>query len=634
MQIKRIIYLSLLMLVTFSGAMIITSSVSAVDTNETSSISSQSSSFDSSETSSSQSAASSSAASSSAASSSAASSSSDKSANAKSVVAPQTDPAAPTADDGVQEADWTASYFIIPIITGFQVQPQSEQYVVADSSGNATVDLGFKAAFFFFPVLGSYLDYTPTQWKWNDSTGKWDKTVIKTQTASFLLTGNPKISYKPLLSVGTYYYQIDGAFRGALGNKDSKISKLVKVVVVPAAVQAKSISITVPNVIFANAAYEGNAVTDPVDATGKISWTGSSPSGDWNEITWDQQTGRNSNFTVDNDKQPTTINTSTTDPGTPILIAANIDNATGASGTANDTKTTYVGGLVAKKMAADEGGTWSLDAAGLKDLEASVNPASGTNVTWNYQWQYSTDGTGKDSSFKNIPAAADGVTNISGNVSSATELSNTSNVLTFSKNSSWVNGAATATTSGTDYVVREKLTATVTDESKKVTNIEIDSNAAGLTVTGATGKLSLEEVPSFNFGDVSASNIYNGTIVASQTKPEAKSTLTVSDTRVDSNDWTLTAKMTKFENGNSTGLDTNTMLQMNNLMDDVSAILTDNDVSTEVLSSKQGDAGSWETTGQLLLNANPNVELNNGDNFSSTITWNLTAGTPNATAAK
>lgn len=628
MRLKRVIYLSLAVLLVVLGVAI---PVLAADTSASSS---QNSSSDSETSSGSQSATSSSV------SSSGSSSSVDKSTTAKSVVSTQDDPTAPTTADGVKNADWDGSFFGIwgigiPIITGFQVQPQSEQYVVANNAATpiGAVDLGFKASFFWAPLVGSYLNYTPTQWKWNASTNQWDKTVIKTQTASFLLTGNPTISYKPSLPVGTYYYQIDGAFRGALGNTDNKISKLVKVVVVPAAVQATAISITIPHVIFANAAYEGEAVTTPVDATGAISWTGGLLSGAiWDGLNWNQQSGRDSNFTVSNDKQPKDVNRDTNIPGTPILIAANATTTANANGQVNDTATTYVGGLVAKEMAADEGGTWSLDAAGLKDLEASVNPASGTNVTWNYQWQYSTDGTGKDSSFKDIPTDADGVANISGNVSSATELSNTSNVLTFSKNSSWVNGAATATTSGTDYVVREKLTATVTDESKKVTNIEVDSNAASLTVSGAIGKLSLDEVPSFDFGDVSTSDIYNGTIGADQTKPEAKSTLTVSDTRADSNDWSLTAKMTKFES--ATSLDTNTMIQMNNLMDNVSAVLTDNNSSTEVLSSKQGDAGSWETTGQLLLNANPDAKLSDGLNFSSTITWNLTAGTPSATAAK
>lgn len=571
-------------------------------------------------------------------SSSSSSSSVDKSTTAKSVVSTQDDPTAPTTADGVQKADWNGSFFIIPIITGFQVQPQSEQYIVANSSGTGTADLGFKASF----VAGALekVGLSQTVWSWS-GTAWTSKTTTSSKPGTgwldgYILNGNPTVDNTVTFPLGTYYVQYVGSFHGWLDlptfHSDKKISKLVKVVVVDEPVDATAIKPDVPNVIFENATYEGNAVTTPVNATGSIKWTN-----DLSGLTFNEDAGRNSSFSFDS--QSTTVNTSTTNSGIPTTFTSTItnkDSSGNSTGSTSGDDTSYTGGLVAKVMASDEGGSWSLDSDGLTDLEASVNPASGDNVTWDYQWQYSTDGTGDDISFRNITSNDDGVSNYKGTVSSASELASASNALTFSKTSGFVTQAEAATAGGKDYVVREVLTANVPDQSSdgsgKNQTIEIDSNAASLTVSGAIGKLSLDEVPSFDFGDVSTSDIYNGTIGADQTKPEAKSTLTVSDTRADSNDWSLTAKMTKFES--TTSLDNNTMVQMNNLMDNVSAVLTDNNSSTEVLSSKQGDAGSWETTGQLLLNANPDAKLSDGLNFSSTITWNLTAGTPSATAAK
>ena len=631
MKIKRVIYLGLATLLTLSS-LTVPVTVLAAGTDNSSSSSQNSSTGSSSSTSSVPSSSSSSANT---------DSSSTNQATKTTVVVPQDDPPAPTKADGVQNADWNGSFFIIPIITGFQVQPQSEQYVVANSSGTGVADLGFKASF----VAGALekIALSQTIWSW-DGAAWTSKTTTSSKPGGglldgYILNGNPTVDNTVTFPLGTYYVQYVGKFHGWLDlptfHSDKKISKLVKVVVVDAPVQAKSISITVPNVIFANAAYEGDAVTDPVNATGKISWTGGLTSvADWDGLTWNQKTGRNSNYMVDNDKQPADVNRDTSIPGTPILLAANIDNATGAGGVANDTKTTYLGGLVANKMAADEGGTWSLDTAGLKDLEASVNPASGDNVTWDYRWQYSTDGTGNDISFRNITSSDDGVSNYKGTVSSAEELSSSSNALTFSKNSGFVALAAAATASGKDYVVREVLTANVPDQSSdgsgKDQTIEINSNAASLTVAGATGKLSLDSVPDFNFSNITATDIYNG---VSGTKSSDKSNLTVTDTRsAASKNWSLSTKMTRMTDENGNKLNNNITISDINV--DPAFQVSDDDKTHTSLSKSAGGTIDTDVIGDLYSIADHKMQLTADDHFSGDITWNLTSTTPSATALK
>lgn len=66
-----------------------------------------------------------------------------------------TNPLAPTAVDGVQSPSWSGLHIILPIIPGIIVQPQSEQYLVADSrSKMAVADLSLKVSTWLLLVLG------------------------------------------------------------------------------------------------------------------------------------------------------------------------------------------------------------------------------------------------------------------------------------------------------------------------------------------------------------------------------------------------------------------------------------------------------------------------------------------------
>ncbi|CUS25489.1 hypothetical protein FC70_GL001124 [Paucilactobacillus oligofermentans DSM 15707 = LMG 22743] len=637
MKIKRVVYLGLATLLTLSS-FAAPMTVLAAGT-DTSSSSSQSSSTGSSSLTSSVPSSSSSSAN--------ADSLAASQETAKSVVATQddTEPPAPTIEgDGVEKADWNGSFFGIggigvPIITGFQTQPQSEQYVVANQSDHTGVaDLGFKAAFVgsLNPLSWAKVTVTETLWTWipaeSSATGSahWQRTLKNyTKSNSFYLLGSAHFDNTRTLPIGKYYVQYTGSFPGWIG-PDNKISKISKIDIVDAPIKATAITPVVPDVLFAGASYDGTATTTPVNATGVINWTS-----DLSGVTWDQQTGRSSNFTVDNDKQSTDVNRSTTNPGLPIAFTSTITdldnsgNATGAqhAGTANS----FIGGLAAKVMDADEGGTWSLDSSGLNGLETSLNPDGGDNVSWSYQWQYSTTG-GKSGSFKDITSSDDGVSNFKGTTSHASDLASSANTLAFSKTSGFVTNAASATVKGTDYVLREVLTANATDQDTgKVTTIEIDSNAASLTVNPVVGSLSLDSVPDFNFSNITATDIYNG---VSGTKSSDKSNLTVTDTRVAANkNWSLSTKMTRMTDDAGNKLANNITISDTSI-GDTGLQVTDTDKSVTSTSSATGGTLNKAVSGALYLIADHKMQLTNDDHFSSTITWNLTSTTPTATALK
>lgn len=190
-----------------------------------------------------------------------------------------------------------------------------------------------------------------------------------------------------------------------------------------------------------------------------------------------------------------------------------------AAGNVSKEKTVYVGGLAAYKKAADLGGTWSVD--GLSDLAK----ASGSTSNWHYEWQF-TDGEDKTIT----PATNSGVSNLKGDITNLANL-NTEQPLTFSKDSTFMKDAAAATTAGKSYRAQLTLTTNVTEESsgssKKVT---IVSNEAELQAQPAVGKLSLDQVPSFRFGNVLSKDIYVGT-TAQDKQYQVSDGLKITDTR-------------------------------------------------------------------------------------------------------
>lgn len=286
-----------------------------------------------------------------------------------------------------------------------------------------------------------------------------------------------------------------------------------------------------------------------------------------------------------------------------------------AAGNVSKEKTVYVGGLAAYKKAADLGGTWSVD--GLSDLAK----ASGSTSNWHYEWQF-TDGEDKTIT----PATNSGVSNLKGDITNLANL-NTEQPLTFSKDSTFMKDAAAATTAGKSYRAQLTLTTNVTEESsgssKKVT---IVSNEAELQAQPAVGKLSLDQVPSFRFGNVLSKDIYVGT-TAQDKQYQVSDGLKITDTRATPG-WKLTAKMSKMASTTGKQL-SSTAINMTGLPTNVG--LSDNGTETPIMTDKMSK--TWQVAGKLALSANPSIQLAAGDTFSSNITWTLNSAQPAAPTA-
>ena len=286
-----------------------------------------------------------------------------------------------------------------------------------------------------------------------------------------------------------------------------------------------------------------------------------------------------------------------------------------AAGNVSKEKTVYVRGLAAYKKAADLGGTWSVD--GLSDLAK----ASGATSNWHYEWQF-TDGEDKTIT----PATNSGVSNLKGDITNLANL-NTEQPLTFSKDSTFMKDAAAATTAGKSYRAQLTLTTNVTEESsgssKKVT---IVSNEAELQAQPAVGKLSLDQVPSFRFGNVLSKDIYVGT-TAQDKQYQVSDGLKITDTRATPG-WKLTAKMSKMASTTGKQL-SSTAINMTGLPTNVG--LSDNGTETPIMTDKISK--TWQVAGKLALSANPNIQLAAGYTFSSNITWTLNSAQPAAPAA-
>ena len=522
------------------------------------------------------------------------------------------EPAAPT--EGVKDSSFPGLYIIVPLLTGITNQPQLEQYLVADSKTKlASADLSVRVATWTFPIFGSNVLITPTRWTLNADGNTWTKStdaVVKQSGTD----NNPKIAIPNSLAVGTYYFQYNATVRGFWGTTSDETSKLVKVKVVDAPVNATAITMATPNVVFEQATYSGVATTTPYDATGNITWK-STLSNDYN-ITWNQQTGRNSSYIV---KQPTDVNDSTTDPGIKRFMTATIMNPSGTGLVAP--QYIYVGGLVAKEMAANDGGTWSLDSQGIIDLNKVTMPADGSQIKWNYQWQYSTD---NGSTFKNITTSnSDGVSNYSGSLTSITDLNDAANTLTFTKTSGFVKAAAAATATGNSYVMRSVLSADIPTSNGGAKKITINSNKAKYNVTPVVTRLTLDEVPSYSFDNITASDIYNGT----ENKKTAKtSNLAITDTR-DNQSWSLSAKMTKMTSDLGTQFENDVSI-LNTVSGETRVKVTDNSKDNLALTRDKGGSLTTPVTGALYLQANHKTQLTDDEHFSSTITWTLTGDAP------
>lgn len=523
------------------------------------------------------------------------------------------------------------SFLLTIFRKGFSKQPQEENYFAMQDINKAKF-----SGISILTSLGNGLgkDIGVRRWHWDASQNNWieDKNQPNAKTGWSLIMGSLgfldvedyALNSKGNLGVGTYYYQFSFS-EGLWPFEKTFYSNLAKVGIAPEPKPAKAINADTdsadgtPKVIYSDVDYGIKAITDPVDSTDDVNWAAASTK---DLLKFTLNTGRKTtimagNGSVQSDKsyQPDNyyVNQVNHDPnvaGIPAHFHVDAGNVT-----AN--KTVYVGGLPAYNRAMDAGGSWSV--GGLSDLVK----ATGSTSAWHYAWQFM-DSTGKTIA---LPANS-GVTNSSGDINNLADL-NTAQPLTFAKNSSFMKQAAAATASGKSYQAQLTLTTSVSsEEAANKKEVAVLSNKAELQVQPALGKLTLDQVPNFRFGNVLAKDVYAGTSAQKQ-RYIVSDRLKITDTRVDPG-WKLTAKMTKMASKEGHQLSTTT-INMSGLPGIANLGLIDNNSETAIASAKSSN--TWSVTGNLLLNANPALQLKTGETFASEITWALNSTQPEVPAA-
>ncbi|MSD84680.1 hypothetical protein GKC31_10150 (plasmid) [Lactobacillus curvatus] len=534
----------------------------------------------------------------------------------------------PSNADKISNDGW--SFLLTILKKGFSSQPQPETYIARQNVGSAKI-----SGMSILTSLGNGFGVPiyVRRWHWDASQNNWieDKNQTNGSTGWSLIWGN--LGFLDVqdyslsnLDVGTYYYQfhyIDGR-DGIFIKAPRYYSRLAKVVVTPEPVPASFINASTdnsdgtPKVIYPDINYDVSAMVIPTNSTDNVSWQASSTD---DVLKFTPPTGRKTvikagNGDVGSDSQykpdqyyTQKVNKNPNIPGIPAKFKV-------AAGNVSKTKTVYVGGLPAYKKAMDAGGTWSV--SGLADLMT----ATGSTSSWHYEWKF-TDSTGT----KVItPSTGSGVTNFKGDITNLANL-NTEQPLTFTKDSPFIKNAAAATAAGKSYQAQLTLTTNITEESSGSSKeVTIVSNKAALQAQPANGKLSLDQVPSFRFGNVLSKDIYVGT-TAQGKQYQVSDGLKITDTRVTPG-WQLTAKMSKMTSATGKQL-SSTAINITGLPTNLS--LADNDTEKTIMTDKVSK--TWQVTGKLALSANPNIQLVSGDRFSSNITWTLNSAQPVAPTA-
>ena len=506
---------------------------------------------------------------------------------------------------GAHEPDRNGLYLLFPLRTGILSQPQEEQYIVEGT----TADLSIKTTS-WVNTWGT-VKVKVNAWQ-EQADGSWlNKGSIGEFSDRSGLLGSTKQSIDiPVskLQAGNYYFQLETRLNQVpiIGLAATYYSDLAKVTVKDKPVAASGISITTPKVVFEKATYSAKAVTTPRDATGKITWNSSLKG-----INFLKTEGRSVEF--DAGDQLNEVNTDVQAPGIPFTMSAGIRNDDGTIPT--DSKTIYLGGLAAKNVAEDSGMSWELDGQGLADLNKSVESAE----SWSYEWKYIEGNTSKSFS------EAQGVKNYKGTVNTLTSLNDADHVLSFAQDSAFMKTAREATENGKPFAAQVTFSTTIdTGEGKKET-VTISSNKAQLWVNKAAGKLLLQQVPNFDFGQLPASYIYEGT---EDREPTAQDHLEIVDSRAKGG-WRLSAKMSRFQSNTNHRLKFNSQLTMSTYPFEIS--LKDDNTDNYIVDSVSSEA--FDLTGQLLLQPDPLADLNAGETFSSTITWNLVSTTKSTPSA-
>ncbi len=498
----------------------------------------------------------------------------------------------PSNADKPSKDGW--SFLLTIFRRGFSRQPQEEDYFALQD-----IDKAKFSGMSILTNLGNGLgkDITVRRWHWDASQNNWveDKKQPKAKTGLSLIMGSLgfldindyALNKSGNLGVGTYYYQFSFS-DGIWPLNKTFYSDLAKVGITPEPKPAKSINVDTdnadgtPKVIYSDVDYGARAIIDPVDST--------------DDITWQAASAKDLlKFTPSNGRKTS-------------LMAGN--------GEVGSDKQYVPDSYYVNQVNREPN---------LQGIPANFKIATGATSAWHYAWRFM-DSTGKTIE---LPANS-GVTNSSGDINNLADL-NTAQPLTFAKDSLFMKQAAAATASGESYQAQLTLTTSVDSEeesSKKAEKVVVVSNKAELQVEPSLGKLTLDQVPNFRFGNVLAKDVYKGTNTQNQPY-EVSDTLKITDTRVNPG-WKLTAKMTKMASKAGHRLNTTTV-NMSGLPGGANLGLVDNNSETTIASTKLSNA--WQVTGNLLMAANPDLQIESGENFSSDITWTLNNTQPEVPAA-
>lgn len=162
------------------------------------------------------------------------------------------------------------------------------------------------------------------------------------------------------------------------------------------------------------------------------------------------------------------------------------------------------------------------------------------------------------------------------------------------------------------------------------------SSTATFTIDTSKAKLTLDEVPSFDFGSVDPADIYAKKTVTSPESSTGSNKIQVTDTRLNATGWNLAvSKTTALTNSSSSSsiegdlTFTPTSFSFKNwtFSNSIKLNLSNTSTSPVAIASSAGDKGTGSATvSKSNLTFTNNTTLAPGT-YTSNLTWNLETGT-------
>ena len=159
-------------------------------------------------------------------------------------------------------------------------------------------------------------------------------------------------------------------------------------------------------------------------------------------------------------------------------------------------------------------------------------------------------------------------------------------------------------------------------------------STATFTIDQSKAKLTLDEVPSFNFGSVDPADIYAKKTVTSPESSTGSNKIQVTDTRLNATGWNLAVSKTTALTNSSSSIEgdltfTPTSFSFKNwtFSNSIKLNLSNTSTSPVAIASSAGDKGTGSATvSKSNLTFTNNTTLAPGT-YTSNLTWNLETGT-------